>query len=148
MWHRCGQPAREERDLMIAANNGYLLAFDNLSGVSFWLSDALCRLARPILLNGIEDVISRPDLADRAGFPNLAANRRGAAAIGGRALARIRYRAPPYPGRSAQPGSAWAADVDGLGLPPRWATSNGRLHGLGQRLRDSALAHRDIRSGL
>jgi hypothetical protein len=83
-------PAREERDLMIAANNGYLLAFDNLSGVPFWLSDALCRLAsggsfavrqlytddeevlfqaaRPILLNGIEDVISRPDLADRAIF--------------------------------------------------------------------------------
>jgi hypothetical protein len=24
--------AREERELMIAANNGYLLAFDNLSG--------------------------------------------------------------------------------------------------------------------
>src|SRR5438045_450485 len=55
---------------------------------SAWLSDALCRLAsggslavrqlytddaevlfeaaRPLLLNGIEDVISRPDLADRA----------------------------------------------------------------------------------
>jgi hypothetical protein len=69
-------PAREERDLMIAANNGYLLAFDNLSGLPFWLSDALCRLAtggsfavrqlytddeevlfqaaRPILLNSIE----------------------------------------------------------------------------------------------
>src|SRR5262249_8115362 len=78
---------------MIAANNGYLLAFDNLSGLPFWLSDALCRLAtagsfsvrqlythheevlfqaaRPILLNGIEDVISRPDLADRAIFLTL-----------------------------------------------------------------------------
>jgi hypothetical protein len=85
--------AREERELMIAANNGYLLAFDNLSGLPFWLSDALCRLAsggsfavrqlytddeevlfqaaRPILLNGIEDVISRPDLADRAIFLTL-----------------------------------------------------------------------------
>jgi hypothetical protein len=29
----------------IAANNGYLLAFDNLSGLPAWLSDALCRLA-------------------------------------------------------------------------------------------------------
>src|SRR5205823_5974205 len=80
--------SREERELMIAANNGYLLAFDNLSGLPVWLSDALCRLAtggsfavrqlytddeevlfeasRPILLNGIEDVISRPDLGDRA----------------------------------------------------------------------------------
>src|SRR5271165_6105647 len=70
---------REERELMIAANNGHLLAFDNLSGLSPWLSDAVCRLAsggsfavrqlytddeevlfkaaRPTLLNGIEDVI-------------------------------------------------------------------------------------------
>jgi len=84
---------REERELMIAANNGHLLAFDNLSGVPPWLSDALCRLAsggsfavrrlytddeeilfkaaRPTLLNGIEDVISRPDLADRAIFLTL-----------------------------------------------------------------------------
>src|SRR5207344_770168 len=85
---------REERELMIAANNGYVLAFDNLSGLPSWLSDALCRLAtggsfaarrlytddeevlfeaaRPILLNGIEDVISRPDLGDRAIFLTLA----------------------------------------------------------------------------
>jgi hypothetical protein len=30
---------------MIAANNDHLLAFDNLSGLCPWLSDALCRLA-------------------------------------------------------------------------------------------------------
>jgi hypothetical protein len=86
--------SREERELMIAANNGYLLAFDNLSGLPHWLSDALCRLAtggsfavrqlytdddevlfeaaRPILLNGIEEVVSRPDLGDRAIFLTLA----------------------------------------------------------------------------
>ena len=85
---------REERELMIAANNGHLLAFDNLSGLSTWLSDALSRLAsggsfavrqlytddeevlfkaaRPTLLNGIEDIIGRPDLADRAIFLALA----------------------------------------------------------------------------
>src|SRR6478672_7532499 len=79
---------REERELMIAAHNGHLLAFDNLSGLPAWLSDALCRLAsggsfavrqlytddeevlfkaaRPTLLNGIEDTIGRSDLADRA----------------------------------------------------------------------------------
>jgi hypothetical protein len=84
---------REERELMIAANNGHLLAFDNLSGLPAWLSDALCRLAsggsfavrqlytdddevllkaaRPTLLNGIEDIIGRPDLADRAIFLTL-----------------------------------------------------------------------------
>jgi hypothetical protein len=87
--------SREERELMIAANNGYLLAFDNLSGLPHWLSDALCRLAtggsfavrrlytdeeevlfeaaRPILLNGIEEIISRPDLGDRAIFMTLSA---------------------------------------------------------------------------
>ncbi len=37
--------SREQRELMIAANNSYLLAFDNLSGLPHWLSDALCRLA-------------------------------------------------------------------------------------------------------
>ena len=38
--------SREQRELMIAANNSYLLAFDNLSGLPHWLSDALCR-SRP-----------------------------------------------------------------------------------------------------
>src|SRR5262249_52876504 len=36
---------REPRDLMIAARNGWVLAFDNLSGLPPWLSDGLCRLA-------------------------------------------------------------------------------------------------------
>jgi hypothetical protein len=85
---------REERELMIAANNGHLLAFDNLSGLPTGLSDAFCRLAsggsfavrqlytnddevlfqaaRPLLVNGIEDVVSRPDLADRGIFLTLA----------------------------------------------------------------------------
>src|SRR5262245_48778314 len=79
---------RDERELMIAANNGHLLAFDNLSGLPPRLSDALCRIAsggsfavrrlytddeevlfqaaRPTVLNGIEDIIGRSDLADRA----------------------------------------------------------------------------------
>jgi hypothetical protein len=85
--------AREERDLVIAANNSHVLAFDNLSGLPHALSDAFCRLAtgasfglrqlytdgdevlfraaRPILLNGIEDVIGQSDLADRALFLTL-----------------------------------------------------------------------------
>jgi len=84
---------REDRDLFIAANNGHLLTFDNLSGMPSWLSDTLCRLAsgggfavrqlytdqdevlfdvaRPVILNGIEEVITRPDLADRALFLTL-----------------------------------------------------------------------------
>lgn len=84
---------REERDLYIAACNGHLLAFDNLSGLAPWMSDTLCRLAsgagfavrqlytdqdeilfdaaRPVILNGIEDIVARPDLADRALFLTL-----------------------------------------------------------------------------
>jgi hypothetical protein len=84
---------REDRDLFIAANNGYVLAFDNVSGLPTWISDTLCRLAtgggfavrqlysdqdevlfdaaRPMILNGIEDIVTRPDLADRAIFLTL-----------------------------------------------------------------------------
>lgn len=81
-------PPKDERDLVIAAHNSYVLAYDNLSQIPEWLSDALCRIAtgggfstrelftdlneslfsvtRPILLNGINDIVSRPDLLDRA----------------------------------------------------------------------------------
>ena len=79
---------RDERDLLIAALNGWAICLDNLSGMPSWLSDGLCRLAtgggfgtrqlhtdteeiifeaqRPAILNGIADLASRPDLADRA----------------------------------------------------------------------------------
>jgi hypothetical protein len=81
-------PPREERDLLIAANNSWVVAYDSLSGIPQWLSDALCRLAtgggfstrelytdtedvildltRPVILNGIDHLAERPDLADRA----------------------------------------------------------------------------------
>ena len=86
---------REDRDLFIAASNGHLLCFDNVSGLPAWISDTLCRLAtgggfavrqlysdqdevlfdatRPVILNGIEDIVARPDLADRAIFLTLEA---------------------------------------------------------------------------
>jgi len=78
---------RDMHDLMIAATNGWLIALDNLSRVSDELSDTLCRLAtgggasarqlytdaeeaifdnvNPVLLNGIEEVVTKPDLLDR-----------------------------------------------------------------------------------
>jgi hypothetical protein len=84
---------REDRDLFIAASNGHVLVFDNVSGLPGWISDTLCRLAtgggfavrqlytdqdevlfdatRPVILNGIEDIVTRPDLADRAVFLTL-----------------------------------------------------------------------------
>src|SRR5207237_351332 len=39
------RPPREDRDLLIAATNAWIVAFDNLSGLSPALSDALCMLA-------------------------------------------------------------------------------------------------------
>ena len=79
---------REERDLLIAARNGWIIALDNLSRVQPWLADGLCRIAtgggfgarqlysdademlfeaqRPAILNGIPDLATRPDLADRS----------------------------------------------------------------------------------
>ena len=85
--------SREDRDLFVAANNAHVLTFDNISGLPTWISDTLCRLAtgggfaarqlysdqdevlfdaaRPIVLNGIEDIVERPDLADRGLFLTL-----------------------------------------------------------------------------
>jgi len=81
-------PPRDDRDLYIAATNGHIVPLDNVSSLPPWLSDALCRLStgggfatrqlysdtdevlldatRPIVLTGIEDVVTRGDLADRA----------------------------------------------------------------------------------
>jgi hypothetical protein len=82
-----------ERDLAIMAENSYVLPFDNLSGITPLIADALCRLStgggfstrqlwegreeevfhgvRPIIVNGIAELVSRPDLADRAIFLTL-----------------------------------------------------------------------------
>jgi hypothetical protein len=82
------RPPRDERDLAIAGSNGWVVGYDNLSGIPPWLSDALCCLAtgsgfgtrelytdaeeklfaatRPVLVNGIEDVATRGDFLDRA----------------------------------------------------------------------------------
>lgn len=79
---------RDGRDLVIAANNGWVVALDNVSHLHGWLSDALCRLStgggfstrtlyendeesifdaqRPVLMNGIEVVAKRSDLLDRS----------------------------------------------------------------------------------
>lgn len=84
---------KDARDVMVAASNSWLLAYDNFSHVPNWLSDCLCRLStgggfgarelysdedevlfssvRPILLTSIEDVVARGDLMDRAIVLNL-----------------------------------------------------------------------------
>jgi hypothetical protein len=82
------RPPKDEHDLMIAASNGWIMSFDNLSGIPNNLSDALCVLStggalstrelytdteetilsarRPIFLNGIDSIPNRHDLLDRA----------------------------------------------------------------------------------
>jgi hypothetical protein len=78
---------KEARDLWIAARNGWLLAWDNLSYIEQWLSDNFCALStgggfstrqlytddeeaifyarRPLLLNSITEIVTRADLLDR-----------------------------------------------------------------------------------
>jgi hypothetical protein len=84
---------REDLDLFLAARNGWVCGFDNLSGLQRDFSDSLCRLAtgtgfgkrelysdegevlfqvaRPVLLNGIDDLAEKADLVDRSIFIEL-----------------------------------------------------------------------------
>jgi hypothetical protein len=79
---------KDKRDLAVTAHNAHVIGLDNLSGIAAEMSDALCSLStgggfatrglysndeehifeatRPIILNGIDDVATRGDLADRA----------------------------------------------------------------------------------
>ena len=81
-------PPKDERDFLIGATNNWMISLDNLSGMRPWLSDALCRMAtgggfatrelytdiseilidlqRPTIVNGIDDVATRPDFAERS----------------------------------------------------------------------------------
>lgn len=85
----CSHP-RSERDLCIAAAQTRVLSFDNLSSIPQSLSDAFCRMStgggfatrrlysddeekvfnfkRPVIINGISDLIGRHDFSDRAIF--------------------------------------------------------------------------------
>jgi hypothetical protein len=84
---------RDESALMISAINSWVLAYDNLSCLPKWLSDAYCRLStgggisgrelytdkgenildamRPVIINGIDSLTERQDLASRALIFNL-----------------------------------------------------------------------------
>ena len=81
-------PPSSEQDLVIATRRARMLVFDNLSKIPDWLSDAICRLSTggglgkrmlytddeewltnakiPVVVNGIDDLISRGDLLDRS----------------------------------------------------------------------------------
>jgi hypothetical protein len=81
-------PPRDTHDILIAAMHGHVLAFENLSTLQDRLCDDLCRMAtgaafgtrklytddveqqfrvaRPVILNGIDELTGRSDLADRS----------------------------------------------------------------------------------
>ena len=87
--HQAGLRIRpkDEETVMVATQNSWVVAYDNLSTMPPWLSDALCclstgasytartkysdagetvmRAQRPVLLTSIEDIASRSDLLDR-----------------------------------------------------------------------------------
>jgi hypothetical protein len=76
------------RDLAISAENSWGMAYDNMSSISPWLSDGLCRIAtgggfatrelyengeeivldaqRPVIITGITELATRGDLLDRS----------------------------------------------------------------------------------
>ena len=86
-------PPKDSRDLLVSASNTHVVVLDNLSGLNPELSDCLCRLStgggidvralftdneqvlidiqKPVMANGIDDVATRPDLAQRSLIINL-----------------------------------------------------------------------------
>jgi ABC-type oligopeptide transport system ATPase subunit len=93
-----GELLAEPKDLegfMTAARNRHIVVFDNLSHLPAWLSDAMCRLStgggfskralysndeeividveRPVILTGIGQLSTRPDLLERSIMVELSA---------------------------------------------------------------------------
>jgi len=80
-------PPRNEEDIAVAAKSALVLVYENLSTITQAISDAFCRVAtgagfaarklftndeerqlsfcRPLIINGIDDLATRSDLADR-----------------------------------------------------------------------------------
>jgi putative DNA primase/helicase len=136
---------REERDLVIAARNAHALCFDNISDMPAWLSDALCRIAtgggfatramytdfdeilidvsRPVILNGITNFMTRPDLADRAMILHLPAISDGGRRYESEILAEFEAVRPFLLGALFDAVAAALAGLDAVDLPepPRMA---------------------------
>ena len=159
---------REDRDLFIAANNGHVLAFDNVSGLPAWISDTLCRLAtgggfavrqlytdqdevlfdaaRPVILNGIEDIVTRPDLADRAIFLTLEAIPEERRRPEKELWAEFNAARPQLLGTLLDAVSHGLKQI--AGYPARQPAAHGGFRTLGHGLRDRAMAGRHLRRRL
>lgn len=86
-------PPKDTDQLLVSASNTHVVAMDNLSGLKAEISDCLCRLStgggidkralytdndqllidiqKPVIINGIDDIASRPDLSERSIILNL-----------------------------------------------------------------------------
>lgn len=80
-------PVKHEREMATVVRRKWVLAYDNVSTIPQWMSDSLCRismgfgrlneettpdneefslrLGRPVIINGIEQCVTREDLLDR-----------------------------------------------------------------------------------
>jgi hypothetical protein len=87
------RPPKDERDVFSAAGQSWLIAYENVSRIPAWLSNALCSIAtgaaysktkfyrdfdhgyvrakRPVVINAIPDLVEAEDLASRAFILNL-----------------------------------------------------------------------------
>ena len=117
---------RDTRDLAIAANNSWVISLNNLGELKGRLSDTLYRLnagegfatrslhtdeeecisvaKRPICLNGIEQVVTAPDLLDRSLLLTLPTIPPGS---GGRSGSAGRISTPPAPASSGPCWTPW-----------------------------------------
>src|SRR5260221_11492572 len=151
---------REDRDLFIAARNGHVLAYDNVSALPAWISDTLCRLATgggfcraPALYRPGRGAVRR----DAAGDPEWHRGHRDAARLGrprpipdagaypggtpparSGTLGPVRGGTPAYPGRAARCGGGGPQKAVRNAAPQ--VAAHGRLRAVGERMRDRDLA--------
>ena len=158
---------REDRDLFIAANNGHVLAFDNVSGLPAWISDTLCRLAtgggfavRQLYTDQDEVLFAAPPGDSKrhrghrdparpcrpGGVPDLGGHPRGAPAPRGGIVGRVRRRPPAHSGRAARRGGSGPEDAPRYNAGTVAPNGGFRLVGIG--LRDRHLARRHLLVGL
>ena len=136
---------RDERELFIAASNGHVLAFDNLSGLPPWLSDTLCRLDERRCLfdtsavhrSGRNSVCGRPTghsqrnrgyhhppRSCRPRYPaDARTDCRTSTPAGACALAGVRARTTAHPWRAPRCGRAWVTHA--AACPPQAVAAHG-----------------------
>ena len=153
-----------DEDIFLDASHNHLLVFDNLSSLSHAASDLLCQLAtgggfgrrqlysnqeefllhasRPVLLNGIENVAVRSDLARPRRLSDPGASRGGNPPTRIEIVGQFRGRAATHPWRAAR--RLGRGTESSAGHPATGNTAHGRFRVLGRRVRNGLLAGKHI----